>query len=92
MVAVCKLNCKEFGLVNIASTLNTNELNQLGQDQTCNRQTSLIHESLLKTADELAVSNISKNTEAEVNSECLNVLPLEIVSSKRYANSTEYSK
>ena len=61
MAVVRKLNCKEFRLVNIASTLNTNELNQLDQDQTCNRQTSFINESLLNTVDEWAVSNISKN-------------------------------
>ena len=79
MVVVCKLNCKEFGLVNIASTSSTNELNKLDQDQTCNRQTSLVNESLLNTVDERAVSNISKNTDAEVNSELMNVLPLEIV-------------
>ena len=79
MAVVCKLNFKKFGLVNIASTLSTNELNQLDQDQTGNRQTSLINESLLNTVDERAVSNITKNTDAEVNSKLMNVLPLEIV-------------
>ena len=34
---------------------------------------------MLNTVDERAVSNISKNTDAEVNSELMNVLPLEIV-------------
>ena len=39
----------------------------------------MINESLLNTVDERAVSNIPKNTDAEVNSELMNVLPLEIV-------------
>ena len=59
--------------------LSSNELNQLDQGQTCNRQASLVNESLLNTVDKRAVSNISKNTDAEVNSELMNALPLEIV-------------